>query len=515
MKQPILFVSLTLLMFQGGNSGTPRQSLRGEQSVQRPTNRPKEPKHDAELENIIAAASGVPAEFGADVLIRLTQSNKIAQRSLKVDLLMRAFYLADSAQQRVKQAALAGTTVDSRSGYLAYAFDNKLDRLSLQSRVVAAMVGLDPRSARRLFSEIRISGLKSLTCEDPLVYDLTSFYQALTALMSGGFTSKERAEGVDQAFLESYVRDIQFHAQVGPVAQLLGEVHLPTRQRREMADLFAGVLGRVRGDARSFAGAVTVYKFDLVPRVTRLMNSLEENGDSSPALPRELRKYLVANIQDERCADLSFNSQDATSLPPPVQHFNEWLKMSGQSAGIGPIDRDEVRGAQIRPGPKYHEYWRSPAARTLLVGIQSLRWGNRKDEALSADERKSSVWASQLSDYLKQLESWQADDQDSPADFFHQKCNLYEALVELVPEKLERLKIIDAFARFLELNAFQTESRMEWFLHVESFFSRAATAGAEVVAEVIQALLSSRDPTLSLYARLERWAPQHPPSARQ
>jgi hypothetical protein len=42
-----------------------------------------------------------------------------------------------------------------------------------------------------------------------------------------------------------------------------------------------------------------------------------------------------------------------------------------------------------------------------------------------------------------------------------------------------------------------------------------ATVSDEAVTEVTQAFLRSRDPALSLYARFERWAPQHLHTARQ
>lgn len=497
-------------------SGSARSQLSSEQSPQQRTNQAKEPKPDAELESIVGMAAGVPPELGADVLIRLAESNKIKQRSLKIELLTRAFYLAESAQQPVRQASLAGVSVDTRSGYLSKAFDLALDTLSLQSRVVGAMAGLDPLKARKLFSEIRLPDLKLLSCDDPLVYDLTSFYQTLTNLMNSGFTPKEKTEGFDLAFLEPYARGIQFHAQVGPLAKLLDEVHVRARQRREMADLFAGALGRVRGDARSFTAVLTIYKFDLLPPVTDLITKLEETENVSPALLQALRAYLVANGQNELCADLFFGGQDPKSLPPPLQDFNEWLARRAHRPEIAPIDTNELQGAQIMPRPKYHDYWQSPAAKSLLTGIKSLRWGGRDGTTrLSVEERKSFAWDSQLTDYLKQFEAWNAEDEDSPADFFHQKCVLYESLAELVPEKSQRVKIIDGFARFLELNTFQTESRIEWLFHVEGFFSKMATVSDEAVTEVTQAFLRSRDPALSLYARLERWAPQHLHTARQ
>jgi hypothetical protein len=102
-------VSLIPSLVQGRTSGSARSQLRSEQSPQQHTNQAKEPKPDAELESIVGMAAGVPAEFGADVLIRLAESNKIRQRSLKIELLTRAFYLAESAQQPVRQASLAST----------------------------------------------------------------------------------------------------------------------------------------------------------------------------------------------------------------------------------------------------------------------------------------------------------------------------------------------------------------------------------------------------------------------
>jgi hypothetical protein len=509
-----LTVSLASFLIHGMLLAPARSQLKYEKSAQERNNPAKQSKPDAETETIVSLAAGLPAEFGADVLIQLARSNKIAQPSLKIDLLTRAFYLAESVQQPVKQAALAGTAVDTTSGYRGRAFGLGLDTLSLQSRAVGAMVGFDPQKARRLFSEIKFPELRPLSCDDPLVYDLTSFYQELTNLMNTGFTSKEKTEGRDLAFLEPYARSIQFHAQVGPFARLLDEVQVRAQQRRELSDLFASALDRVRGDARSFTAVVTISKFDLLPPIIDLLTKLEETENPSPALLQALRTYLVANTQNERCADMFFNGADPNSLPLPIHHFNEWLKTLTKSGEIAPIDAGELKDAQILPRPNYHVFWQSPVAKRLLTGIKRLRFGD-SDKQLSVDERKSFSWSLQLADYLKELESWRPDDEDSPADFFHQKCVLYESLVELVPERRERLKIIDSFVRFLELNSFQTESRIEWFLHVEGLFSRGAMASDEVVTEVIQALLRSRDPTLSLYARLERWAPQHLHSTRQ
>jgi hypothetical protein len=114
MKQ--LFLSFVLLpavslipsLLQGGTPGPARLQLKSEPSDKQRTNQVKEPKPDAELVSLVGMAAGVPAEFAADVLIRLAQSNKITQRSLQIEPWTRAFYLAESAQQPAGRGPVLG-----------------------------------------------------------------------------------------------------------------------------------------------------------------------------------------------------------------------------------------------------------------------------------------------------------------------------------------------------------------------------------------------------------------------
>src|SRR5947209_8770153 len=68
----------------------------------------KKPKLPAEVEAIIDDARSVPAEFAADALIRLAESNQVADHEWKRDLLEEAFRSAASAQHPMRRHDLPG-----------------------------------------------------------------------------------------------------------------------------------------------------------------------------------------------------------------------------------------------------------------------------------------------------------------------------------------------------------------------------------------------------------------------
>lgn len=100
-------------------------------------------------ENLIFDAQGQQAEIAADALIRIVQSNKIITVQRKIELLEEAFRHASEAQYPIRLGFFG--VMDTRSGMLSEALDLELDKLSLQSRVVMAMLPLDKQRAKELF----------------------------------------------------------------------------------------------------------------------------------------------------------------------------------------------------------------------------------------------------------------------------------------------------------------------------------------------------------------------------
>src|SRR5712691_8349823 len=84
-----------------------------------------------ELEDLIRDASGAPAEFSADLLIRIAGSPRLGRVSVKRELLDTAFLRAYGAQEPYKRAAPSPQVpIDSRAGALTRAYATGLDTLT-------------------------------------------------------------------------------------------------------------------------------------------------------------------------------------------------------------------------------------------------------------------------------------------------------------------------------------------------------------------------------------------------
>ncbi len=443
----------------------------------------------------------VAPEFGADVLIRLAESRRVDNRAAKMDLLKNAFYLASAAEQPVKMGALRFTP-DTHSGYLALAFRTlKIDKLSLQSRVVSDMLPLDASKARSLLGEVRFPTLSPVGCREPLTYDVALFYQTVGLVSRKGFTTKEKLAGGKLALLSPYVGYLQSHSQVRPAVQLLLNADLSREELSQLSNAFAHALSQLRGDERSFSMMNMYSDENTAPAsIAELVAALEAKQLSSVPLLRALREYLVANFSGERCGEEA--GKDA--VPGVVKEFNRRFGLALRIAQIAPIDEEELKGAAFGPKSEDVNLWQSPRAKQMLTDAQELRFGDGLTE-LTSEERATATWSSALTDFLTRLAEWKSDG-ESAVDLFDEKSSLYSSVTDLVANGPKRSEVIGGFVEFLEQNSEQAGSRMEWMLTADHLLS--GLRAADDRQEVLQAFLDSRDSALSLYARLERWEPR-------
>jgi len=458
-------------------------------------------KKDIEFQAIVDQVAAVPPEFGSDILIRLAESGRVASPATRMELLKKAFSVAAGAEQPVKRFAMAYET-DTRSGFLAVSFGLNLDRLSLQSRVVNSMSGLDVREARQLLTEIQFPTLKPLGCEERLTYDVSAFYQTIDRVMGSSFTSKDKRAGRDVKFLEPYVSSLQSHAQIDPLVQLLLKANVSPSSLEDLANAFAYALTQLHGDEGSFAAvAVASPPHTTWGVIASLIKRLQGYGVPGLPLLKALREYLVSNFSGVQCPEpLEGKAGDRSSLPEGVTFFNQEFRVMLQNTGVTPIQKEELEGARLGGALNDTRFWQSLEAKRLLRGLQVLRWGKGN---LSPPVKDSPEWSARLTDFLTEMEAWKPDNEP---DFFCEKSILYTGLIDLVPTGAGRSKVIDAFVEFLEQNSGRTRSRIEWFVTADTLLSGSRATDDQ--PEIMLAFLNSSDPTLSLYARLKRWGSQ-------
>ncbi len=497
MKFPLTL--LLLLLFAGEPQAQVRQKSAPPPSDAEQVKKPKVKERaplPPEAEAIIADARIAPPEFAAEALIRVAQSAKVADAESKRELLEEAFRLAAGAQQPFKRYMVAGD-VDTRAGYLSYAFQLDFDTLSLRCRVVRAMLQLDKRRARELLSEISPDlALDTLSCEDALAYDVSALYETAGEVARGAFTVEERRRREHIRLVEPFVVGVRAAAQVGPAAKLIVSLKAAPPDLMLLVQELAGALKSVPEDSRSFAASL--FREDFMRQLNDLAKECDAKGVGKDALLEAYRAFLVEHFGGAQCAD---NRQDLRKTTNP-----KFLPAVNAPFAKNPISAEQVQPRRVEGAARTYEYWKTGAARKFLLGIKRLRFGD-KQESLTAEEKETTEWRGGLSDFLRELSDWDGLSERSKMDYINQKSVLFMGLLELDLPRETRDAVLENFVAFLREPDLQRESRIEWFWHVRWLlnWTRSEKKGASKV--LLGAFGNSDVVALRLYAALEEFDP--------
>jgi hypothetical protein len=419
--------------------------------------------------SVVELSHAAPPEFAADALLRILEesgkiesgnsvSGKILDRDSKRRLLEDAFRLAEVATFPVRMRALPGIPQDTRSAFLSRAYGLQLDALSLESRAATDMLSLDVPRARELFLEIPPPALPAPSCDDALVSDLSNFYHALSEMVSRGFTDKERSKQEHVNFLLGFMARATSPLQFPPLADVIAAVNVTPTQRELLWSRFNGMLANAQPDGRSFSFLL---------------------ADAS-RMPKELQAFLDKN-SGAGCPD------DAV----PVR-----AKAGEQVSG-------QPQPARASSTPKLDLYWQSADAQRLFDDGLKLRLGSA-GQPLSESDRATTEWRQRLADYLTELADWGPSQEKSEADYFHQKCQVFVNLIDLIPPGSDRDQALGAFVNFVGNSTLQRQSPVEWYLEATSLLERVGGARNGEPDKIRDAFERSGNPVLILSNELDR-----------
>ena len=501
---PILIVSISIALAaqqpQPGNTQQVRQTSKAGSVPSATSKASLDEKRAAEIESFITYAQSVPAEFSVDLLIQLVQSGEIKDSQRKQDLLVESFYAAAKAKEPVKVVALPGSAVDSRTGYRATAARAGLDTLSLQCRAIRALLPLNKRKARQLFSEIKLK-LEPLNCESTLGYEVDSFFTTMQAIAQSGFNAEENRRGEPVYFVESYISKINSPDQIPPALKLLGSLKTTDLELESLARAFSTALQGIPADDRSFSAPwnSTLGTFD------DLISMFNRRGLSNDRLLEAYRAYLINQLSGSRCADTISKAQQELESNLVI-HFNEKLRSLSYKK-IPAISEEEIKPAKREGSATNEPYWTSAKSKSILMRVKKLRFSASGREFADA-EKQSAEWQSQLSELLKELASWSAEDENSEEDYFHQKSVIYYALIKIIPtdDQYEgvRDEALRDFAAMLSSSPLQKEKPAEWFLHAKFLLDRVNQAQPAERDKLINLINSSRSNVLQLYVQKQQ-----------
>jgi len=241
--------------------------------------------------SIVDLAAAAPPEFTADALLRMVESGRLADKNARRDLVEQAFQLAASAKFGVQMEGLTGATADTRSGSLSRAYGLRLDVLSLQSRAVRDMLPIDQAKARELFGQMATPTLAPLTCDDALVYEPSEFYQALTAVVNGAYTAKEKAKDLHFNLFLDALGQVTSPSQLPPLAAAIESAGVTAAQRQMLWARFDGLLESMQPDARSFAASLPALSVVAAPGWQPLFEKYRQKGHGCEADMPKLELY--------------------------------------------------------------------------------------------------------------------------------------------------------------------------------------------------------------------------------
>jgi len=456
---------------------------------------------DAEVKALVNDSEELPPEFSADVSLTLVENGLVRDKALQLKLLNRAFEKAAASQDDVMERPFGSNVEETAEGLHAIASTvTRLNRISLQARVIQQLVALNPHRARRLFEAMPAPHLTEIPCNQNWYFSPDDYYKALEAVLKTGFSNGEIAGGDRAAYVSSITTNTQYHLQLALITRLLNTAGFTEQEFRTIMPVYAAAMAQLHGDPLSFH--ILLWRPEgLFDAISTLLTTLPGHNIDSRPLLHAFRDYVVLNFKGANCGTPKFSIDPETGLPTPIVRFNETFAARLKAANLASIRIEEIKTDAITTGdpPPPLARWNSPKYSQLLLAVQNLN-PSPKDDGDPKDEDPQ--WLSKAQDVLTQLNSWSNEGEAEPeSDFFHQKAILLGGLARRTIGTPLNPDALDSFVQFLEQNSYDEVSPIDWFVSVKLVFRmHAAQSGSR--ADLTH-FIDSRNPVLSVYGRLQ------------
>src|SRR3954469_8864631 len=444
------------------------------------------PRRDFTIESLVADAAIIPPEFSADALIRISTLPKV-DKTWRRELLEDAYMRAYAAPEQYRRATTQPLPAESRQAAQAFAYATALTRVTLQVRAVELMAFVDPVRARDLFEWIDLN-LAPGTCADPLVPSVDEYYGAL-----GQIARTSHAVNPTDAlnFFVLYLWRAHLPSEMPAVARAIQHYPRGMIQAAYLEGLFRQILLDSFTDAAGFSSAAP----DEVSRLTDLQIADTELGVLGSNVLDALRTYLLAQFKAPRCAD----NVTADLLPAA---FNAALRRARAEFDVRPLDPTAARPLSTLGTASIDLYWQTADARRLQDAFVRLRGPGAT--AVPMRIRRTAEWRNQAERLLTDIDQWSGKSEAAVRDYFYQKSLLYTWLLDLMPASSVRSHVLRSFVEFMRRSETDVSQRMLWFAFVNRLLEMTHSPYRN---EVLAAMEESHQPTLWVYARIERQMP--------
>jgi hypothetical protein len=437
----------------------------------------------SDFRELVSDARGLPPEFAADALIRLSGSSQVTA-TMRRELLNEAFMGAYAAYDDYRRSTTAILRPESRQSALRQAYDTGLTRLTLQARAAQLMAFTDPLRARELFDWIDLN-LAPGVCEDPLVPAVDEYYSALSLIARTTFADN-RSDMM--RFFLTHLWRARLPSEMPAVALAVQRLRPRVDEAIYLEGVVRSILEGSAPDPRGFSSS----NLDIVSRIAELQLADRRQGVPGWYLIEGLRAYLLARLNGTRCAD-------STTEQFVAPAFNGAVGRIGAARDVDPIDASTIYPSKLLPAARFDYYWQTREARRLYRVEGWLR-GDGKTP-LPRSVRQTKDWTDQADLLLTDIEQWSGLREASARDYLYQKGVLFAGLLDLTPAGILRTRAVRALIDFLRHSDYERDRRSLWFALLQELLDIARSDSSR---DVFAELEASRHPVLSVYARLEK-----------
>ncbi len=430
------------------------------------------PERSAAIVALLNDARSAAPELAVDTLLKVVESKKITDPVWRRGILEEAFRMTGDVKYPVRMSVVyfPRSAVDTRAGYLSYAFDMKLDALSLKARIIRLILLADTARAKQIVYEMGGDlGLKRLTCEDTMAYQVADIYAAVAAVAKVGFTQKEVTEGVRALFVLPWIENIDSPAQINPAMDLIRDVISSPAENQMLFNAFGRAIRRNFKDDRSFSHAMSrdriLANFATLNRARALSAEM--------TLANEFREFLYKNTSTTRCLDSKPEKKD--QLPAIIADANVFFQEK-------PFVLEDFESVEYKGTATVVHYLSSE---TAIKNLNKFRTAREKKNAPDKKEDKAAQleWELTVNELLDDLEKWVPTADEPEVDVFAQKCVSYRSLTREVPDGPLRATVIRAFLRYLANSPMQKNSFIEWLYHAKWFVEEYPVLFKEVARD--------------------------------
>jgi hypothetical protein len=433
------------------------------------------PERDRQIVALLANAQLAAPELTADTFLRVLESKRVTDRTWRKEILDEALRIAEGVKHPVqlRPVPVKGITLNTTEYYIqTVAFSQKLDRLSLKSRIISLLLESDLERARRMLYDMggRL-GLKPRRCEDMMTYEVGDIYATVAKVAKASFTAKQVADGQRALFALPWIENIESPVQVDPVLGLMAQLQGSQTERQMLLAAMSLTLRRRFADDRSFTTAIT-WGLGMPKRIADL--AAGEPDPSRAELTLAYRDFLIKNLTDTRCKENEINKDE---LPIYIEAANKLFLQK-------PITFDDVQSSDLGGSVKAVDLLaRSSSLKKLRSDLGPLKGAGPDGRKTEIIDQNNADWQARVNDFIDKALSWEGENEESESSTFMVRTGMFLGMLESIEAENLRRSAIKRYLGMLAASNLQKEDFIEWYFFANQIQKFSPDLFAELVPE--------------------------------